>query len=151
MWKYSVRIVLVTIIACDVSERRHIMSFIKRNCTIVVLVAIIISALSFNALAINQIVDWPNLSLVNVLRKQIIGAAPQTEEAFLRTSSDIYDHYSYVEVGCFVCGGWVYEYSTTHGYTPDDASVGKYFPNSCWFGGEEHTAAGFDIELYPMN
>ena len=140
-----VRIVLVTIIARDVSERRHTMSFIKKNCTIVVLVAIIISALSLNALAVNEIIDWSDFSMINVLDKWVRGAAPQTEEAYFRTSSETYEHMAYAEIGCFECDLWRHDYSDPHKETPDSASAYVTFPWECWTGSSDHMSAGFDI------
>jgi len=125
------------------------MSFIRKNCTIVVLVAIIISSFSLSVFANCEMYDGVYLSEVNVDRKEMRGAAPQTDEALLNTSSPTVIHESYVAMGCYECDDpWVSDTSDIRGLDPELVRVYKSFDFDCWSGGETHSAAYYDAIIY---
>lgn len=126
------------------------MSFLKKNCTIVVLVAIIISSFSLSVFANCERYFGVDLTLVDIEDLILRGAAPLTEEAILDTRSSDYWHRDYVAMGCYVCDGWRDDYSDgMPALDPKSARVGKTFPSSCWNhdNAEEHCAAYYDVVI----
>jgi len=122
------------------------MSFLKKNCTIVVLVAIIISSFSLSVFANCERYFGGDLVLVDIERLELIGAAPRTEEAILNTCSSIYSHQAYLAMGCYICGGWETDYSNGPVLDPGVVRLGKTFDNECWNHEEadKHCAAYYD-------
>lgn len=128
----------------------HFIMTMKKNTTIVVLVAIIVSMFAINALAVNEVLDWIDHDKVTVLRQQIVGCYPYAEEATLKTSSTAYEHISIVHLGCFECAeevvGWDLQMSPVYSLTPDRVKAFMEFPYSC-FSQDNHCTAIFDADI----
>ncbi len=122
----------------------------KKNTTIVVLVAIIVSMFAINALAVNVTLDWIDHDKVTVLRQKVIGCYPLAEEAFLKTSSTQYEHKAGVHIGCFECSeddvGWSIDISREYSLTPEQVSAYIEFTYDC-FTSEGHCYAIFETEI----
>lgn len=121
----------------------------KKNTTIVVLVAIIVSMFAINALAVNEVLDWIDHDKVTVLKQQIVGCYPLAEEAILKTSSTQYKHKAGVYIGCFECSeevGWSSEFSDEYSLTPEQVSAYIEFTYDC-FTSDGHCYAIFETDL----
>ena len=111
------------------------MSFIRKNCTIVVLVAIIISSLAVSVLAAPTIYDETNVSEISIQSKGVRGAYPGAEEVMLDTISETRPHYDYVWVFCRECDDdWsVWDISDSwYALDPDRAYILVEYPSGCW-------------------
>ena len=108
------------------------MSFIRKNCTIVVLVAILVSSLSISLLAERTIYDYTDVDGVTVQTKRLVGAYPQAEEMVLDSISETEVHYDNVFLYCTHCGNGGSAYSLEPALDPTRARIVVEFDGECW-------------------
>ena len=108
------------------------MSFLKKNCTIIVLVAIIVSSLAISVLAAPTIYDETNVSEVTIQTKRLTGAYPKAEEMVLNTISETKSHCDYVWIWCDECDGVSSFDLTPYALDPPRARIVVEFPTNCW-------------------
>jgi len=123
--------------------------YINKNITAIVLVVVMISALAITTFASVQDIWYENLEAVTVDRVYVKRIAENTEEAFLRTSSETVLHRDFAAIGCMETGciGWSYDESDDSAYVPTPARVSTTFPSSCWdlHSEGDHGSAYFEV------
>lgn len=119
----------------------------KKFGTLFVLIAIIISSFAITTFAVHYEWDAPNLDLVSIRYKRVIGDAPQHETAQLSTYSDSLPHKAYVEIGCDHCFEYFWKESQYYSLDPQPVSVSMGFSTECWINDSDVTYALYDVYL----
>ena len=107
------------------------MSFLKRNITILILVASIISAFALNILAAPSVIeDFNYTDEITIQRQRHRGAYPRAIEVVLDTISETRMHQDYIAVYCTECG--INEWVLTDRLYDPVAEIVYEFPSGCW-------------------
>ena len=125
----------------------------KKYTTLIMLVAVIISAFAITTVAVENEIIGDNVYLVDIQTMRVTGVAPQTETATFNTISDTINHGDWVALGCMECPEsvvhWTSASSDVPGYDPTAAVVSKEFAWSCWKQHKgDHGHVYYDINIY---
>ena len=107
------------------------MSFLKKNCTIIVLATIIISSLAVSIFAAPTINDHTIHDDIIIETKRHTGAYPQAIEVVLNTKSYTREHCDFIFVYCLECDLYVDDISAK-ALDPDRVRIVYEFPWECW-------------------